>query len=233
LGVLSAGIAHEINNPLAFIQSNVVALENNLAEMQGSEAVVAENRQILDETKEGFRRIGEVVQALRTFGRELPPGELPPYDLNQGIRTTLVMTRHEVGPDIVVDTDLADLPLIPARGPEINQVLLNLVMNAFQAVRLLPPSEVRLVLVRSRLDGQTVVAEVSNTGPAIPHRLREKIFEPFFSTKEPGAGMGLGLSLSWQIVVGRHGGELELLDREPVTFRLRLPLTQSATQSTK
>jgi len=223
LGVLSAGIAHEINNPLAFIKSNVAALEKNLAELSGPPSLVAENQVILAETKEGFRRIGEVVQALGSFARDVPTGQTDPYDLNQGIRATLVMTRHETSSDIVVDTDLTTLPLISARGSEINQVLLNLLMNAIQAVRMLPPGEVRLVMVRTKLEDHSVVAEVSNSGPPVPQELREKIFEPFFTTKAPGAGMGLGLSLSWQIIVGRHGGELELDEGRPVTFRLRLP----------
>lgn len=231
LGVLSAGIAHEINNPLAFIKSNVAALDRNLAVLHGPPEVIAENQTILEETREGFRRIGEVIQALSTFSRDLPPGASAPYDLNQGIRTTLVMTRHETAADIVVDTDLVDLPAVPARESELNQVLLNLLMNAFQAVRSLPPGEVRLVMVRTRLEADAVVAEISNSGPPIPPGVREKIFDPFFSTKGPGAGMGLGLSLSWQIVVNRHQGDLELLDREPVTFRLRLPRTLSGTQS--
>ncbi len=225
LGVLSAGIAHEINNPLAFIKSNVAALERNLAVLQGPPQIMAENQAITEETREGFRRIGEVIQALSTFARDLPPGESAPYNLNQGIRTTLVMTRHETAADIVVDTDLVDLPEVPARESEINQVLLNLLMNAFQAVRDLPPGEVRLVMIRTRLEADAVVAEVSNSGPLIPAGVRDKIFDPFFSTKGPGAGMGLGLSLSWQIVVNRHRGDLELLDKEPVTFRLRLPRT--------
>lgn len=223
LGVLSAGIAHEINNPLAFIRSNVGALERNLTQLSGPEAVVQENRVILEETREGFRRIGEVIQALGTFARDLPPGEFAPYQLNEGVRTTLVMVRREASPDVSLDTDLAELPEVPARGSEVNQVLLNVVMNAVQAVRTLPEGLVRLVLIRTRLEPAFVVAEVVNTGPLIPPGLREKIFEPFFSTKAPGSGMGLGLSLGWQIIVTRHGGEFELLEGDPVTFRIRLP----------
>lgn len=223
LGVLSAGIAHEINNPLTFIKSNLSALERNHEHLSGEAPVLAENRAIFDEVKEGFRRIGEVVQALGTFGRDLPPGEKTLYDLNEGIRTTLIMTRHETQSGISITTDLADLPPIPARGSEINQVILNLLMNAFQAVHALPGGQEPRVTIRTKLEPDALVAEISNNGPPIPADRREKIFEPFFSTKAPGAGMGLGLSLSWQIVVQRHGGELTLDDGEPVTFRLRLP----------
>lgn len=236
VGVLSAGIAHEINNPLAFIKSNFAALERNHAGLQGDPTVLSENRAIFDETKEGFRRISEVVQALGAFGRELPAGERSAYDLNEGVRTTLVMTRHETAGSISIETWFGPVPTVPARGSEINQVLLNLLLNAFQAVRSLPPGTEPTVTIRTHADEQWVTVEISNNGPAIPVQFREKIFDPFFSTKAPGAGMGLGLSLSWHIAVRRHGGELELLEGEPVTFRLRLPLhpgPQSLTQSTK
>lgn len=221
LGVLAAGIAHEVNNPLAFLQSNLATLERNHRLLAGPAEVVAEDQEIFEETRDGFRRITEVVKALGALGRDNPGDQRSPYDVNQGLRTTVSLTRHETQGRIEVLLNLSELPLVPARGSEINQVFLNLLLNAFRAV-LTPGVAHPRVWIASRLEADAVVVEVSNNGPPIPQELREKIFEPFFSTKGPGEGLGLGLSLSWEIVVRRHRGSLEL-DQEPVTFRIRLP----------
>lgn len=221
LGVLAAGIAHEVNNPLAFIQSNLATLERNHRHLQGPAEVLAEDRQIFEETREGFRRISEVVRALGALGRDNPADGRSPFDVNEGIRTTVALTRHETQGRIEVLLNLRELPLVPARGSEVNQVFLNLLLNAFRAV-LGPGVPQPRVWIGTRLEAEAVVVEVSNNGPPIPPELRERIFEPFFSTKGPGEGMGLGLSLSWEIVVRRHGGSLEF-DADPVTFRVRLP----------
>jgi len=220
LGVLSAGIAHEVNNPMALIQSNLTTLERNHRHLTGPADLIEENRQIFEETREGFRRISEVVRALGALGRDSAEGRAP-FDVNQGIRTTVALTRHETQGRIEVLLNLAELPLVPARGSEVNQVFLNLLLNAFRAV-LSPGVASPRVWIGSRLEADTVVVEVSNNGPPIPPELKERIFEPFFSTKGPGEGMGLGLSLSWEIVVRRHGGTLEC-DDQPVTFRVKLP----------
>lgn len=216
LGGLAAGLAHELSGPLETVQKSLATLETRLTDPEAAPAVA--------EAQEGLGQVSSVLRALESFSREVPGGRKSPYDLNEGIRTSLVMVRSEGVSDVVLDTDLADLPRFPALGPEINQVLLSLLKNAVQAVRTQPEGPVKLVLVRTRREEGYAVAEVVNTGPPVPGHLRERIFDPFFSTKAPGAGAGLGLSLGWQTIVHRHGGELELLDREPVTFRIRLPL---------
>lgn len=231
LGVLAAGIAHEVNNPLSFIRSNLRTLERNHGLLSGPAEVLEEDRQIFDETKEGFRRISEVVQALGTFGRGGEGGDLAPYDLGHGVRTALTLSRHESRTGVELIIELSEIPPVRARGTEINQVILNLLLNAYHAVSLLPGDREKQIGVRTYPEGAFAVLEVWNNGPPVPENLRERIFEPFFSTKAPGAGMGLGLSLSWEIAL-RHGGTLELLESEPVTFRLQLPL-QASTQSTK
>ncbi len=93
---------------------------------------------------------------------------------------------------MIIAADLTELPPIPARGSEINQVLLNLLMNAFQAVHSLPAGQSRRVTVRTRVEADAVVAEIANNGPPIPRERREKIFEPFFSTKAPGRAWAWG-----------------------------------------
>lgn len=231
LGVLAAGIAHEVNNPLSFIKSNLTTLERNHAELTGPPEVLEENRQIFDETRHGFLRIAEVVRALGDFGRSNTDQSFEPYDLSAGVQTTLHLSRHERG-SIAVELELNPVPQVLAHGSEINQVILNLLLNAYHAVHLLPAGHPQVVGLRLSTAERHVVLEVWNSGPPVAPDLRERIFEPFFSTKPPGEGSGLGLSLSWEIVVARHGGRLELLESEPVTFRLQLPL-QASTQSTK
>lgn len=212
LGVLSGGLAHEIQAPLEGLKAHLASGEFHPDEGDVSSAMLRH-----------IQRIEDLIRTLGQFARETPSGTEEPYDLNQGVLATVAMTRFEAAPDVVVETDLSDVPILRARGSEINQALLNLVLNAIQAVRTLPEGKVRLVMVRTRREPESVVAEVVNSGPPVPEAHRERIFEPFFSTKAPGAGTGLGLSLAWQIV-HRHGGELELDEKEPVTFRIRLPL---------
>jgi signal transduction histidine kinase len=226
LGVLAAGIAHEINNPLSFIRSNLAVLERNQDLLSGDPEVVAENQQIFQETREGFNRITDVVRALGSFTRGTRDSAPLPYDLNEGVRTTVALTRHETKNGVAVDLLLGEVPLVPARGSEVNQVILNLLINSFQAVRTLGIPSLGRVGVHTSATASAVVLEVWNNGPSIPADLRERIFEPFFSTKEPGASMGLGLSLAWEIIVGRHGGTLELAQNTAgnVTFRVTLPV---------
>jgi len=228
MGVLSAGIAHEVNNPLGVIRSNVGVLERNVAELTGPAAVQKENAEIFADIDEAFRRIGQVVDALRTFGRASDDGAQP-YLLDEGVRTTLRLSRAEAR-DIEVRTALGGSAAVPARAGEINQVILNLLMNAYQAVRSLPPEAPRWLAVETRNEPGRVVLEVANSGPPVAPEVRRTLFEPFVSTKGTGEGMGLGLSLAWEIVVHRHGGALELLPGDPVRFRLTLP--QLRTQST-
>lgn len=229
MGVLAAGIAHEINNPLGFIRSNLGVLERNEAELVGPPKVKAENAEIYGEIHEGFQRIGQVVGALRTFGRATDDAPRP-YDLDEGVRTTVQLSRGEAR-DLDLRLELGGLPSVPARSAEINQVVLNVLLNAYQAVRSLPDGTPRWVEVVTRSEVDRVVLEVANSGPPVDPAVRDHLFEPFVSTKGPGEGMGLGLSLAWEIVVNRHGGTLELLPEEPVRFRLTLP--QLRTQSTK
>jgi signal transduction histidine kinase len=238
LGQLSAGIAHEINNPLGFLRSNFSTLEQGFrylrsaAPPRSGDAVARHFLDGLDglfqDTREGFRRISEVIENLRSFSYELPEGSFAPYDLVRGVEGTLVIARNRYKNVARIERNLAPVPDIQARGSEINQVLLNLLLNAVTAVASAGPDRDRVISVSTREKESSVVFEISDTGPGVPEELKRRIFDPFFTTKPVGEGFGLGLSLCWEIVVNRHKGGLDLLDGKPTTFRVILPIRRPA-----
>jgi PAS domain S-box-containing protein len=164
---------------------------------------------------------------LRDFSRIDRPGSRDEYDLNEGIKATLVVARNEIKYDADVRTELSEIPLIFCHGGQVNQVLLNILVNAAQAIK----SQKRgdgdrgTITVRTRACESGVVCEIADDGPGIAPEHLTKIFEPFFTTKAPGKGTGLGLSVSYDIIVHKHKGKL-LVDStvgHGTTFTIELP----------
>ena len=245
IGQLSAGIAHEINNPLGFLKSNFSALEQGYLHLRKQLAVNQQagaaalrggpspNEHFLEsldgifrDSREGFRRISEVIDNIRRFAYEGPPGSFELYDLNQGLDAALIMARNAFKRVARVDRLFQPLPQIEARGSEINQVLLNIVLNAAAAIAEKGGDEPGAITISTWEDGSSVHCDISDSGPGVPEEIRGRIFDPFFTTKPSGAGLGLGLSLSYGIIVTRHRGSLQLLDGMPTTFRVSLPIRQ-------
>jgi PAS domain S-box-containing protein len=231
IGQLAAGIAHEINNPLGFLKSNQDMIEKYvlsirkaweeakaapLPDLAGIERrfdlpyLFSEFDLILRESNEGFARIMRIVANLKSFSRIEQSTDFDLYDVNAGIENTLTVARNEIKYVAEVRRDFGKLPQIRARGSEINQVVLNLLVNAAQAIEGQKRGEKGLIGIRTALAGDRVLIEISDDGPGIPEPLRMRIFDPFFTTKEPGKGTGLGLSISYDIVVAKHGGRLRL-----------------------
>jgi len=237
IGQLSAGITHEVNNPLGFIKSNFSTLEQGFQYIRsrtprkdGDEAYahfMDGLDQLFLDTKDGFRRIGEVIENLHSFAHELPEGDFSPYNLVRGVEGALVIARNRYKNVARIERNLAPVPDIQARGSEINQVLLNLLLNAVTAVASAGTAAEGVITVSTATDGTSVFFEISDTGPGVPESLRTRIFDPFFTTKPIGQGMGLGLSLGWEIIVKRHLGSLDLLDGRPTTFRITLPIRRT------
>jgi signal transduction histidine kinase len=256
IGQLSAGIAHEVNNPLAILRSNFSALEQGylhlrdqhlhvhaepaadpraasapaaggpLAGASAGEHFLESLDGIFRDMREGFRRISEVIDNIRRFAYEGPPGSYELYDLNQGLDAALVMARGAFKRVARVDRRFQPLPQIEARGSEINQVLLNIVLNAAAAIADKGGEEPGVITISTWQDGSWVHCDISDSGPGVPQEIRGRIFDPFFTTKPAGAGLGLGLSLSLGIIVTRHHGSLQLLEGMPTTFRVSLPVRQ-------
>ena len=173
------------------------------------------------------RRSVEIIANLRNFSRA--PSEPKPVDLNTSLRETLSLLRHQLKQsEITLNECYGELPLVECREGEVNQVLMNLVTNAVQALASAPNDSAdaaRQIEVRTAFDGDSVLLIVTDNGPGVASSLGEKIFEPFVTTKPRGEGTGLGLSISRDIV-RRHGGTLsfESPAEGGALFRCRLPV---------
>jgi signal transduction histidine kinase len=191
-------------------------------------ALVAAEQDLLGlfhQVAEGANRISDLVGALKSY-TYLDQAPLQPVDIVKGIEDTLVVL-NQPSPGITVERDfVSDLPIVEAHGSELNQVWTNLIDNAAYAIRQSDAAEGAITLRAFTTDDDTVVVEVEDDGGGIPEEIRNRVFDAFFTTKPPGSGSGLGLDISYGIVVNRHRGELSVTCVEgTTTFRVELPIT--------
>lgn len=214
VGTLAAGVAHEVNNPLAGV---LCCCENLGVALQGHE----EADRSLGLIRDGLQRIERTIQNLLDFSRAREMS-LEPTSINHNIQHVLEMTGYQLkagGVEVVTELN-RESPLVLADHFQMEQLLLNLILNAIQAM----PDGGRLGLKTSTKDG-FVIVEVADTGTGIPPDLQQRIFDPFFTTREVGEGTGLGLTVS-DTIVRSHGGRIEVEDGENggTVFRVRMPL---------
>ena len=191
-----------------------------------------------ERTSDGVARVRSIVQAMKRFSHP-SNGEIAPEDVNEAVDTTLAVCRNEYKYVAEVSLELGQLPLVPCNIGEINQVLLNLIVNAAQAIeehRAAAGGEsapLGLITISTRVDGEHAVISIADDGPGIPQQLLERIYEPFFTTKEVGKGTGQGLALA-RTTIARHGGTLECVSApgEGSIFTIRLPLQTNTPQPT-
>jgi signal transduction histidine kinase len=183
-----------------------------------------ETEQLMTDIEDASARISSLVGAAKQYS-QLDRASHQWVDVHDGIDSTLVMMNHKIGDGVrVVKEYDRTLPKIPAHPAELNQVWTNLVDNAIQAMQ-----GSGTLTIRTARDGERVLVEVVDTGPGVPPDLRRRVFEPFFTTKPVGQGTGLGLDISYRIVVNRHRGDLTLISEPGDTrFQVRLPLTEPA-----
>jgi PAS domain S-box-containing protein len=178
-------------------------------------------------TLDGVSRVASIVAAMKDFGRR-ESREKAPADLNRAIESTLTVARNEYKYVAELVTDLGELPAVTCLVGEVQQVILNLVVNAAHAIADAPrgDGEKGRITVSSRTEGDAVVLTVADTGTGIPESARSKVFEPFFTTKEVGKGTGQGLAIARKVVVEKHGGSLtfETETGRGTTFTIRLPV---------
>jgi PAS domain S-box-containing protein len=262
LGQMVAGIAHEINNPVSFIYGNVAYAHQYTAELLNLIQLYAKHHpepapelqneiealdlnfiaadfpKLLDSMKEGANRIRQIVQSLRNFSR-LDEAEIKPVNLHEGLDNTLLILQHRLKrhagkPGIEVRKEYGQLPLVECYAGSLNQVFMNLLSNAIDALE--PQPEPRVITIRTEVGTrnkgrlgesdpitqtptpfsshsrssypQFVVIRIADNGPGIPLKVKKKIFDPFFTTKPVGVGTGLGLAIAHSIVVEKHGGTL-------------------------
>ncbi len=219
VGQLVSGVAHELNNPLTSIAGLAEFL---LEQPRPSER----DRDHIKVIREQADRASRIVRNLLTFAHQGPadPGDL---DLNDVVQRTVALVGYELKlREVRLDMSLArTLPRLYADRYQIQQVVVNLVTNAVQAVQTNPPDRPRWIRLRTSVEGDQVMLTVADSGPGVPEGVARQIFTPFFTTKDPGHGTGLGLSVSFRIVEG-HGGSLSA-GRDPeggAQFIMRLPV---------
>lgn len=272
LGLLVAGIAHEINNPVSFIYGNIphateytehllhlvnlyrqhyphpVAAIQEESEAIDLEFLSEDLPKLMDSMQIGAERIRQIVLSLRNFSR-LDKTAREPIDLHQGIDNTLLLLQHRLKargehPQIQVIKDYDELPMVECHAGQLNQVFMNLLSNAIDALEEVssinqvteatnPDCKIQnvdfcpTIRIRTQLqDNHTVLIRIVDNGSGIPLQMQQQIFDPFFTTKSVGKGTGLGLSISYQIIVEKHGGQLKCFSTpgEGTEFYIELPL---------
>jgi signal transduction histidine kinase len=226
LGQLVAGVAHELNNPIGFVHANIQLIDEYVQKITGPNAGpedVARAREaltrLISRSKEGTERVKQIVQDLRSFSR-MDQAELQVVDLHEELDRTISLMEPHCKDCIAVERDYGDLPPVRCFSGQLNQVFLNLLMNACDAI-----DGQGTIRIRTRPGDGSVLLDFSDDGGGIEPELLGRIFDPFYTTKPVGKGTGLGLSISHGIVE-RHGGTLSV-ESEPghgTTFTLELPL---------
>lgn len=259
IGQLSAGIAHEINNPLGFVKSNMYTLENykdkikkllelyfNIEECFDKSDIEAYKVKLLElaeykkknkinflfediddiisESKDGINRIENIVKSLLGFARKASSSEFSEYDINSNIKSTITIAYNEIKYYAMVEECLEDVPIIRAIDGEINQVLLNMLVNAAHAIK--SKGIQGIIKIHTYSENDYVKCEISDNGAGISKENINNIFNPFFTTKPVGQGTGLGLSICHDIIVNKHLGSIEVNSElgEGTTFIISLPI---------
>jgi two-component system NtrC family sensor kinase len=231
LGELVAGVAHEINNPLAFVQNHLYTAEQSLVTVLTTvgEPVLAPARKSWDRALErlagmrgGLERIRELGIKLRPFAR-LEEGEIKIVSIRECVASVLTILGHRLEGRITVEQDIAEPDELECMPGLLNQALLNLVSNAIDAI-----SGSGTLRIGAGLQEDGYVIRIEDSGHGIPEANRSRVFEPFFTTKPVGEGTGLGLSITYSIVK-KHGGSLDLVDAPDggTVAMMRLPLRPS------
>ena len=249
VGQLAAGVAHEINNPVGFVSSNlgslasyvdrlfaVIAayekLEAALPAVHPARDELAQARaaaeldylrddipDLLRESVDGLARVKRIINDLKDFSR-IDDGVCEPVDLHRGLESTLNVSWNEIKYKAQVIREFGELPLVSCIPAQINQVFMNLLVNAAQAI-----DTAGSITLRTGVEGECVWVEVSDTGKGITPEIQSRIFEPFFTTKPIGEGTGLGLSISRDIMRRHHGAiTVRSMPGQGATFRLVLPI---------
>jgi two-component system NtrC family sensor kinase len=255
LGQLTAGIAHEINNPINFVTSNIKPLQLDIDDLKEIitkyENVDFSAENVADQIKEidafkkqidldfvnneidsllvgitdGAKRTAEIIRSLRNFSR-LDESDLKPIDINEGLFSTLVLVRNALPDNVKVIKNFGNLPKVECLPGKINQVFMNLISNAIQAIKSNGKDrDEELLTITTYYENDNVIISIKDTGTGMTDEVKHKIFEPFFTTKEVGEGTGLGLSIVFSIIE-KHKGHIDVLSEvdQGTEFIITLPV---------
>ncbi|MEA5576746.1 ATP-binding protein [Anabaena sp. UHCC 0451] len=265
LGQLVAGVAHEINNPVNFIHGNITPLNEyfqhlleliNLYQTYYPQPIdeiqyyiedidlafiLEDTTKIISSLEVGTKRIREIVLSLRNFSR-LDEAEMKEVNIHEGIDNTLLILQYRIKgkpheAEIEVIKDYGDLPLIECYPGQLNQVFMNIISNAIDALEEnkkndnypeLTNSNKEILIQTKVLKNQCIVIHIADNGMGIPEDSRNRIFDPFFTTKPIGKGTGLGLSISYQVITAKHKGNLQCITTpgKGTEFIIKLPIKQ-------
>jgi len=237
LGQLTAGIAHEINNPINFVSSNINPLKRDvdmlieaitvIEEVSNSNLPAAEKQKKINDykdeldfdylqeeinhlikgIKEGATRTAEIVKGLKIFSR-LDEDDLKRTDINEGLESTMVIANNLLNNKIEVEKDYGDLPLIECYAGKLNQVFLNIISNAIYAIKKqFGDAEGGKLILQTCQDEENVYIKIRDNGIGMDEQTQKKIFEPFFTTKDVGEGTGLGMSIAYN-TIKKHNGNI-------------------------
>jgi len=268
LGQMVAGIAHEINNPVNFIHGNLKHVERysadlldivalyqahypqpvseieSAAEEVDIEFIQADLPKVLVSMSLGTQRIRRIVLGLRNFSRK-DEAVCKAVDIHEGLDSTLLLLQYRLEgkrdrPNITVVRDYGNLPLVECYASQLNQVFLNLLANAIDAIEDADSSHKggslkagQITIRTASSDQNSISITIADNGNGIPEDIRSRVFDPFFTSKEIGKGTGLGLSISYQIVTERHNGKLSCcsIPEEATAFTIQIPTQLSTVQS--
>ncbi len=190
--------------------------------------IMEDLEELFSDSREDLERITGIVQNLRDFSRIDQAGNACEYNLNDGIKATLTVAQNEIKYDANIYTELTEIPPLLCNSGQVNQVFLNILVNAAQAIKSQEREKPGTITIKTYTADNYAVCEISDDGPGINMETKSKIFDPFFTTKDPGKGTGLGLSVSHDIIVNKHHGQLSV-DSTPgkgTTFTIQLPIKQ-------
>lgn len=270
LGQLVAGIAHEINNPINFIHGNIIPASEGVQYLLSLIALYQQEYpdptspivekieeidleflnqdlpKLLTSLRVGTERIREIIKSLRLFSR-LDECEVKPVSIHDGLESTLMILQHRLKAtseraEIKIVKDFAEMPLVDCFAGQLNQVFMNVLVNAIDVLEERDSSQERLrtateqkqppstiYITTALIENQQVEIKIKDSGPGMPESIRQQIFDPFFTTKAIGQGTGLGLAISYQIVTEKHGGQL-LCHSSPgqgTEFCVQIPIRQA------